>query len=632
MPSTELTLEQYVDVIRRSKLLTAEELHRELEDYRSSSHTDEEDPMPFSRRLQEHELLTPWQNDHLLGGRCRGFYLGKYKLLQMLGAGGMGAVYLAEHVMMHRRVAVKVLYIGQVDKTTLERFYQEARAVSALDHLNIVRAHHFDSSEDFLYLVMEFVDGPDLSALVKRYGRLPYWEAADYTRQAAAGLAHAHEAGLVHRDVKPANLLRDPRGIVKLLDLGVARMAKHRDQGATLTVAGAQHMLGTVDYQAPEQALDAHKVDHRADIYSLGCTLYYMLTGHQPFPEGTPAHKLMAHQMQKPTPISKERPDVPPKLAEFCDRMMAKDPADRFQSATEVAQTLQDWSRSYRESIGMIGPVRPDQLTGLKPPSNGPPARRPLSARRQAVENGQAGSPEGTALENPAPQQRSPQSGNPTNIPPKSLSEGSLSEDGVAEGRAAEDAPSRDHAQGLSDPTDVFGAGLEDQIPESEVTALSMHSLLADNPATQPTSSDPSVKNTVPQEVTPTENPPEHHLLEVTPQDNSPQEAIPLEDSSSEDSSSEEASPQQRSPQDSFPEEDVVEETAPERAAPEKKPVGDASQPATAEEKPSAGLPLAEDGEPQPDPEADSGDQGAQDQRPAEDNVIDIPTSDTTLP
>lgn len=364
-----LTLDEYVDVLQRSKLLKKEQLFSILEEYRKLPEAEFTNCAHFARALEDGKLITEWQNQHLMEGRFGGFFLGHYKLFRLLGAGGMGAVYLAEHVMMHRKVAVKVLYVAQVEQTTLERFYQESRAVASLDHINIVRAHHFDTTDEFLYLVMEFVDGPDLQMLVRRYGPLPYWEAADYVRQAAAGLAHAHEAGVVHRDIKPANLLRDPKGLVKVLDLGVARMAS-REGSTTLTTVG-NSMLGTVDYLAPEQAINSHTVDHRADIYALGCTLYFLLTGDPPFSEGTQAQRLLAHQIQAPPAIRNSRPDAPPELIRICDRMIAKNPKDRFQTGDEVRIALQQWLQQYRESNGMLNPIHPDQLTGNRSDDHG---------------------------------------------------------------------------------------------------------------------------------------------------------------------------------------------------------------------------------------------------------------------
>jgi len=184
-----------------------------------------------------------------------------------------------------------------------------------------------------------------LQAIVRQRGPLDPLTAAEYIRQAALGLHHAHQAGLIHRDVKPANLLVDKNGTVKILDLGLARFTGE-DQ-ASLTLAYDENVLGTADYLAPEQAINSHGVDARADIYSLGCTLYYLLTGHPPFPEGTLPQRLMAHQKQPPPSIKKERPDVPDDLIRICMRMMAKKPAARYQTMAEVADALAEWLTAH---------------------------------------------------------------------------------------------------------------------------------------------------------------------------------------------------------------------------------------------------------------------------------------------
>jgi serine/threonine protein kinase len=170
---------------------------------------------------------------------------------------------------------------------------------------------------------------------------LDFVRSADYIRQAADGLAHAHEAGLIHRDVKPANLLVNHRDVLKLLDLGLARFTG--EERASLTVAYDENVLGTADYLAPEQAIDSHGVDARADIYSLGCSLYYILTGHPPFPDGSLPQRLMMHQKHAPASISEERPGTPRGLVEICSKMMAKKPDDRQQSMAEVARALGAW-------------------------------------------------------------------------------------------------------------------------------------------------------------------------------------------------------------------------------------------------------------------------------------------------
>ena len=219
-------------------------------------------------------LLTHFQAEQFLQGKWRRFTIGKYKVLETLGAGGMGSVYLCEHKLMRRRVAVKVLPAAKAeDPAALERFYREARAVAALDHPNIVRAYDIDQDENLHFLVMEYVDGASLQEIVKKSGPLDVLRACHYIRQAAVGLQHAHEAGLVHRDIKPGNILVDRTGTVKILDMGLARF--FHDEEDMLTKKYDENVLGTADYLAPEQALDSHGVDIRADIYSLGATFYF---------------------------------------------------------------------------------------------------------------------------------------------------------------------------------------------------------------------------------------------------------------------------------------------------------------------------------------------------------------------
>lgn len=340
---SKLKVDTLIDLVRRSELVDKDQLSRalaELEQRRGKEACD--DPEQVSRALLDAKLLTRWQCNKLLEGRSRGFFLGNYKLLDHLGTGGMSAVYLAEHIHMQRRVAIKVLPKHRVnDSSYLARFYREARAVAALDHPNIVHAYDVDNEGDTHYLVMEFVQGLDLQQMVKRQGALGYEAAADYIRQAAEGLAHAHRMGLIHRDIKPANLLVDTEGTVKVLDLGLARFAD--DSQASLTIAHDENVLGTADYLSPEQALNSHSVDSRADIYSLGCTFYYILTAHPPFPEGTLPQRLMKHQTEEPASILKDRPDAPGELLAICSKMMAKAADKRYQTATEVSQALTEW-------------------------------------------------------------------------------------------------------------------------------------------------------------------------------------------------------------------------------------------------------------------------------------------------
>jgi eukaryotic-like serine/threonine-protein kinase len=347
-----MTVEKFRELVTKSKLVDQDrwtQFVAELEDEPVS----EDEPLgggspsakSIADRLVEQELLTRWQADKLLEGRHKGFVVGKYRLLGHLGTGGMSSVYLAEHLLMHRRVAIKVLPKSRgADKESsyLERFHREAQAIAALDHVNIVRAYDIDNEGDTHYLVMEYIDGLDLNIIVRDTGTLDYIAAAQYTKQAARGLHYAHSVGLIHRDVKPANLLVDSEGVIKILDLGLARFIAEQEQ-ASLTVAYDENVLGTADYLAPEQAVDSHGVDARADIYGLGCSLYYLLTGHPPFTEGTLTQRLMAHQKEPPPNIYDDREDAPPGLVDICLKMMAKKPRDRYKNCAEVARVLGDW-------------------------------------------------------------------------------------------------------------------------------------------------------------------------------------------------------------------------------------------------------------------------------------------------
>src|SRR5262249_12318002 len=241
---------------------------------------------------------------------------------------------------------VKGLPTGKAGESScLERFYREARAVAALDHPNIVRVYDIDQEDNLHFLVMEHVDGSSLQEIIKRTGPMDVLRAAHYIRQAALGLQHAHEtAGLVHRDIKPGNILVDRNGIVKVLDMGLARF--FHDTEDILTKKYDENVLGTADYLAPEQALDSHTADIRADIYSLGGTFYYCLTTRTPFAEGTVPQKLIWHQTRQPKPILSIRSEVPEGLVAVVDKMMAKDRGNRYASPQEVADALALWTQT----------------------------------------------------------------------------------------------------------------------------------------------------------------------------------------------------------------------------------------------------------------------------------------------
>ncbi|MEN1681637.1 MAG: serine/threonine-protein kinase [Planctomycetota bacterium] len=337
----EVTANKLLELVRQSGVIDEPRLEAFLTKLTERGQLPD-DQRELADKLIQAGLLTAWQAEKLLAGKHKGFRLGKYKLLGQIGKGGMSSVYLAEHVMMRRQVAIKVLPKARVrDSSYLERFRLEARAVARLDDPNIVRAYDIDNEGDVHYIVMEYVDGKDLHQLVSDGGPLDYETAADYIAQAAAGLQHAHEMGLVHRDIKPANCLLDKHKTVKLLDMGLAKLAE--DDETSLTLANDENVLGTADYLAPEQALNSHGADARSDIYSLGCTLYFLLVGRPPFPEGTISERLLKHQVEEPEGILKYRPDAPLSLLEICARMMCKKADDRYQTAGEVAEKLTDW-------------------------------------------------------------------------------------------------------------------------------------------------------------------------------------------------------------------------------------------------------------------------------------------------
>ncbi len=336
--------DKFLDLLRQSSLVESDVLEKALTDIGPTAESETPDGgSALADKLVEAKLITSWQRSKLLEGRHKGFFLGRYKLLGLLGTGGMSSVYLAEHTRMHHRVALKVLPQSRVnDSSYLARFQREAQAAARLDHKNIVRAYDIDNEGNIHYLVMEYVEGRDLQSMINDDGPMEFDTIAEYIRQAAEGLEHAHNAGLIHRDIKPANLLVDQKGVVKVLDMGLARWEQD-DKLASLTIAHEENVLGTADYLAPEQAKDSHSVDKRADIYSLGCTMYFLLVGHPPFPDGTLAQRIWKHQNQMPKSVYEERPDSPPPLVDVCLRMMSKQPEARYQSAGEVAQVLAKW-------------------------------------------------------------------------------------------------------------------------------------------------------------------------------------------------------------------------------------------------------------------------------------------------
>jgi serine/threonine-protein kinase len=337
------TVPELLDRLRRSGLVPADRLEGFLVGLHASG-SDPKTVVDLLDRLVEVGMITRFHAERLAAGKYKGFQLGSYLILDQLGTGGMGQVYLAEHTAMRRLVGLKVLPLWADDAVARERFLREARAAATLDHPNIVRVFDLCQEGKLLYLVMEYVDGVSLQALVAKYGPLDVNTACHYARQVAFGLQNAYELGFVHRDIKPANLLLDRAGVVKILDLGLVRSEADADAGLTKQLDN-KSILGTADYVAPEQAVDSSNVDIRADIYSLGATLYYLLAGRPLFPEGRTAQKLVWQQIKDPVPISRLRPEVSEDLAEVVHTMLQKRPSDRYQTPNEVFEALAPWTQ-----------------------------------------------------------------------------------------------------------------------------------------------------------------------------------------------------------------------------------------------------------------------------------------------
>lgn len=332
--------DQFLEVLSDSTLLTPEQWESAVQ--HGQAHRD---PYQLANVLVAEELLTRWQAKKLLSGK-RQFVVGKYKLMDVLGRGGMGTVYRAQQMGLCREVALKVMAPRNLKNPVgVPRFLSEIRLLAELDHPNIVRAFDADSENQHYFLVMEYVPGESLAHWLQKPGRFFFGWACECVRQAALGLEHAAERHLIHRDVKPSNLIitSNPdkqRVLVKLLDFGLAfALGEAEDHG--LTVAG--RTVGTIDYMAPEQSASSRDVDARTDIYSLGCVFYHMLTDHLPFEGGPPLERLKKRQQELPPPVSRYRHDLPDEIDGILRTMLAPDRDRRFQSPLEVAEALEPY-------------------------------------------------------------------------------------------------------------------------------------------------------------------------------------------------------------------------------------------------------------------------------------------------
>ena len=311
--------------------------------------------------------LTPYQADSIRSGQVSNLLIGNYIVLDLLGKGGMGHVYKARHRDMDRIVALKVLPKERVNsKAGLRRFHQEVKAAARLVHPNIVTAFDADVSGGVPYLVMEFVEGKDLQAILAETGPLSFREAIDYVLQTARGLEYAHRVGVIHRDIKPANLLLDEHGIIRILDMGVAQLRQPVEDEASephqITRDGA--VIGTTDFMSPEQSSSPRNTDARSDIYSLGCTLYFLLTNSPLYDDESAVDRIIAHR-QRPAPrLREKRPDLPRDIDTLFAHMVAKEPGDRYQTVSHLIEDLELLRRNGRlgESPLSQVPTKPKQV------------------------------------------------------------------------------------------------------------------------------------------------------------------------------------------------------------------------------------------------------------------------------
>jgi serine/threonine protein kinase len=345
--SLQVSANSFLQMLSHSGLLSETQLQQVEQSFPASVRTST--PRAVCDWLLQEGAITEWHAEKLLQSKFRGFFLGSYKLLNRVARGGMSTIYSAQHKETGKVHALKVLPPARSNTASyLPRLQREAAMTQRLQHPNIVRVFGFYSESDgqdaVHFIAMEFMQGRDLFETVNIDGPLSCRQAVDYIRQAADGLEYAHQAGLVHRDIKPGNLFVPEDGILRILDLG---LAQDFDSEENLTREFNERVLGTADYLAPEQAADSHTVDRRADIYSLGCSLYFLLTGQPPFTEGTLVQRLVAHQTKSPVPVTQFRQDVPAELDSILNAMMEKNRNRRISTASEVAERC----RRFLESI-----------------------------------------------------------------------------------------------------------------------------------------------------------------------------------------------------------------------------------------------------------------------------------------
>ena len=419
-----ITLKEFIDELGASYLLDEDQSAACLG--RFGMDTESGDAEAFAARLVEHNEITQFQASAALQKRSGALVIGDYHVLDVIGSGGMGQVYKARHRIMKRLVAIKIMHTARATNPKLvRRFYREVEAVSRLSHPNIVTAYDAGETPGGLYLAMEYVDGVDLSVILRTAGSLGINQGLNIILQAARGLAYAHKHKVIHRDIKPGNLLLGRDGTVKILDMGLARFTEDEAAEVSLTMVGP--LMGTVEYMAPEHAANARDADHRSDIYSLGCTMYRLFTGHFPYGGDTAVEKVIA-QREQPIPLLSDAiDDVPDGLQGIFTRMVAKRPEDRYQSMGDCLADLReigrDAARCNISTLTNIGPASattvfeegpPDADTTLSEQIELPPAtldaarstEPPATESEPSAPGGATESDEDSAVEAGGPRRR----------------------------------------------------------------------------------------------------------------------------------------------------------------------------------------------------------------------------------
>jgi serine/threonine protein kinase len=356
-------------VIRDSGVLS----EKQLAEVRSKILTGEypNESVALAQKLVKENLLTAYQTRRFLNNKSYGLLVGRYVIMDRLGSGSMGRVYKAHHLMMDRTVALKIIAPEIVsNERVVARFRREMKLVGRLDHPNVIRAYDADQIGKVLYIVMEFVPGKSLGAIL-RTSIIPPVEMAEYAAQAALGLAHAHDQAIVHRDIKPSNLLLTDDRKLKVLDLGLGVLMEADSTTSFATADGIA--VGTVDYMSPEQ-VSGRELDGRSDLYSLGCSVYHLISGKLPFPGDNPIERMGRRISGRHVPITDVRADVSPALVKVLDKLLANKPQDRFQTGTEAAEALRAAIRPKVRSVSSATQPRPDKAVLSKNPA---PAAKP---------------------------------------------------------------------------------------------------------------------------------------------------------------------------------------------------------------------------------------------------------------